>query len=159
MLRSSVAEVVEADRRQAGLFQEWLEGAVSEIRGVDDRARLRGKDKSARLVEGAQPLRLLELAGEMVLQRPRRSSLLPLSRVFLLRLTSAPGWVDHVDHPPLYLYVLGRQKEVLVVTVLRPEPQKVAFSVEPLYGNLVPIAHECSDDGAIGRVFVFLDHE
>jgi hypothetical protein len=46
---AGVAEVVEADRRQVGLLQERLERAVSEIRGVDDRARLRSEGQPARL--------------------------------------------------------------------------------------------------------------
>ncbi len=62
---AGVAKVVEPDLGQAGLLQERLEGAVPEVRGVDDRARLRGEYQSARLVEGTYPLHLLQLAREV----------------------------------------------------------------------------------------------
>ncbi len=40
---ASMAEVVKADRRQPRVLQEWLEGAVAQVGGVDDRARLRSE--------------------------------------------------------------------------------------------------------------------
>lgn len=61
----SVAEIVEADRRQAGPLQERLERTVSKVGRVGDRARLRSENESARLVELAYPLYLLQLAREV----------------------------------------------------------------------------------------------
>jgi hypothetical protein len=40
-----MAEVVEADVRQSGSLEKGLEGAVAEVRGVDEGPALRGKDE------------------------------------------------------------------------------------------------------------------
>ena len=51
-------------------------------------------------------------------------------------LISAPGWVDDVDYASLYGDVFGGQGEILVVAVLRFEPQEITgfarFAVETL---------------------------
>jgi hypothetical protein len=54
-----VPEVVEADVRQTGLLEQGLEGAVTEVGGVDKGPALRREDEAAGLVEGAHPLYLL----------------------------------------------------------------------------------------------------
>jgi hypothetical protein len=70
---AGMPEVVEAYRAEPGTPQERLEGAVSQVGGVDKRARRRGEDETARLVERAHAFHLLKLAREMSPERLYRS--------------------------------------------------------------------------------------
>src|SRR5215211_6673161 len=107
-------EVVEADRPQLRALQQRFEGAVTQIGGVDDRARLRCEDEPARLVERTHLLHLLELAGEVIFERLHRASGEPDGAAALVRLRfpederlalvgeSAP----HAQHASLKIYVV-----------------------------------------------------
>jgi hypothetical protein len=53
-----VPEVMEADVRQSGPPQKRLEGAVTEVRWVDEGAVLRSEYEAAGLVEGTHPFHL-----------------------------------------------------------------------------------------------------
>jgi hypothetical protein len=53
-----VPEVVKADVRQASSLEKGLEGAIAEVRRVDDRVALRSEDEATGLIEGAYSLPL-----------------------------------------------------------------------------------------------------
>ena len=53
--------------------------------------------------------------------------------------------MNNVDDPPLHLGLLGRHDEVLVVPVLRPEPDEIPglapLAEDPLDGDLLAAPH------------------
>src|SRR5215211_2229353 len=65
---AGVPEVMEANVRQSGPPQKRLEGAVTEVRWVDEGAVLRGEDEAAGLVEGTHPFHLRYLSLKVASQ-------------------------------------------------------------------------------------------
>ena len=59
-----MAEVVEANLRESGAFEEPREGAVSQVRGIYDAASLVREDQAAGPIKEAHLLLLFALARE-----------------------------------------------------------------------------------------------
>src|SRR5215210_774036 len=70
-----------------------------------------------------------------------------------------PGRVNHVDHASLNSHVLRRENQLLVVSVLRPEPQLPVLPVDPLHRHLLPAPEERHDHRPFRRCLVLLDDE
>ena len=60
-----VAQVVEADCRHAGTLRRGFQGAVAEVRRVDDATDLDGERETAGAIQRAHPLHIFKLPRQM----------------------------------------------------------------------------------------------
>lgn len=69
---AGVTKIMEAYSGQLGLLEERGEGPLTQVGRVDQGTALAGKDEAFVMVEVPEAFDLLQLAGQMLAQRPNR---------------------------------------------------------------------------------------